>query len=232
MFALPEENNPFHRINSDKKMFRSCWSGSGSANSRRVADQLLKQPKRAGFSVCRAFLICGFAGGLVDGLTPGTLVIGDSVIDSSGTMLTADSRLLAIAESVRLPELAAMRGTIFTDNKVLTRSAEKRALAQQRDVIAVDMETFAAAEVAREAGVPWLAARVVTDGAADDMPFDFNAMTGTDGNVNKGRVIVSALTHPLTVPALIRLGSRSSRAARNLAKFLQAYLQALPDVNS
>ena len=110
-------------------------------------------------------------------------------------------------------------------------SCGETSLAQQLDVIAVDMETFAAAEVAKEAGVPWLAVRVVTDGATDDMPFDFNAMTGADGNVNKGRVIVSALTHPHKIPALIRLGARSSLAAKKFALFLQAYLQALPDVN-
>ncbi len=232
LFALREELKPFERVNPDKHKFHSDCSGSGANNSCHAATQLLSAVKDASDSEYRTLLICGFAGGLVDGLTPGTLVIGDSVTDSSGTVLTADSRLLAIAESVRLPELAAMRGTIYTDNKVLTQSAEKQALARSRDVIAVDMETFAAAEVAREAGVPWLAIRVVTDGATDDMPFDFNAMTGADGNVNKGRVIASALTHPRIIPALIRLGARSSLAAKNLAQFLEAYLPLLSDVNT
>ena len=254
LFALPEEAQPFFRYISkpdykyrdrhrdtypkhslsEELMFQfgrnlhelAVCSGTGVSNSHNVAKQLLWSEKRA-----YCLLICGFAGGLVDGLTPGTLVIGDSVTDRSGKVLTADSRLLAIAESVRLPELAAMRGTIFTDIKVLTQSVEKQALAQSRDVIAVDMETFAAAEVAQEMGVPWLAVRVVTDGADDDMPFDFNAMTGADGNVNKGRVIASALTHPQTIPALIRLGARSSLAAKNLARFLEAYLPLLSDVN-
>ena len=231
LFALPEEWKPFERVKPASDKFRSSYSGSGAANSRRVASQLIEELGHTEDTRTRALLICGFAGGLVDGLTPGTLVIGDSVTDSSGMVLTADSRLLAIAESVRLPELAAMRGTIYTNNKVLTQSVEKRALAQSRDVIAVDMETFAAAQTAQQAGVPWLAIRVVTDGAADDMPFDFNAMTAADGNVNKGRVIVSALTHPRTIPALIRLGARSSLAAKNLAHFLEAYLKASPDVN-
>lgn len=209
----------------------SCYSvtfcvGVGKKNAEANTRMLL-----SGNIIIPCILIVGFAGGLVDGLTPGTLVIGDSVTDSSDTVLTADSRLLAIAESVRLPELAAMRGTIYTDNKVLTQSMEKRALAQSRDVIAVDMETFAAAQVAQKAGVSWLAIRAVTDGAADDLPFDFNAMMDADGNVSKGRVIASALTHPWTIPALIRLGTRSSLAAKNLARFLEAYLPLLSDVN-
>ncbi len=231
LFALPEEQKPFERVNPDARMFRSSSSGAGAKNSRHSAALLLGKVEPARNSGCRALLICGFAGGLVDGLTPGTLVIGDSVTDSQVRVLTADSRLLAIAESVRLPGCVAMRGTIYTDNKVLTRRVEKQGLAQNHDVIAVDMETFAAAEVAQEAGVPWLAIRAVTDGATDDMPFDFNAMTDANGNVSKGRVIASALTHPRQIPALIRLGARSSLAAKNLARFLEAYLQALPDVN-
>ena len=63
------------------------------------------------------------------------------------------------------------------------------------------------------------------------MPLDFNALADANGNVDKKRVIAATLTHPWKIPALIRLGARSSLAAKNLAAFLDAYLQALPDVN-
>ena len=181
--------------------------------------------------MARCLLICGFAGGLASELTPGTLVFGESATNPQGELLKADSRLLATAESVSLPGLAAMRGAIYTAEKVLGTSAEKRELAKRSEAVAVDMETFAAAQVAASHHVPWLAVRVVTDGVNDDMPLDFNALADANGNVDKSRVIAATLAHPWKIPALIRLGARSSLAAKNLAAFLNAYLDALPDVN-
>ena len=40
-----------------------------------------------------------------------------------------------------------MRGTIYTADKVLGTSAEKQELAKRTEAVAVDMETFAAAQV-------------------------------------------------------------------------------------
>ena len=59
------------------------------------------------------------------------------------------------------------------------------------------------------------------------MPLDFNAFADSDGNVDKKRVILTTLTHPWKIPGLIRLGARSSLAAKNLAAFLEAYLTTL-----
>ena len=182
--------------------------------------------------MARCLLICGFAGGLTAGLMPGTIIIGEGVTSSVGETFKADSRLLAVAESVRVPGLYAMRGPIYTHNKVLGRSVEKQELAKRCDAIAVDMETFGAARAAERQHVPWLAVRVITDGAEDDMPLDFNALAGEDGNVDRKRVIGATLAQPWKIPALIRLGARSSQAAKNLALFLEAYLQNLPDMNS
>ena len=202
-----------------------CWSGAGAVNVRKITQCMpLEQ--------ARCLLICGFAGGLARELMPGTLVVGESVTNPQGQLFNADSRLLATVESVRLPELTAMRGTIYSADRVLTTRAEKQELTKRTDAIAVDMETYAAAQVAEERHVPWLAVRVVTDGVSDDMPLDFNALADADGNVDKKRVIAATLAHPWKIPALIRLGARSSLAAKNLAVFLDAYLQALPDVNS
>jgi adenosylhomocysteine nucleosidase len=87
------------------------------------------------------------------------------------------------------------------------------------------METAGAAQIAEERGVPWLALRAVTDGIADALPFDFDAYTDAEGNVNRNQIVLAALTRPWKIPALIQLGGRSARAARNLATFLETLLQ-------
>ncbi len=229
LFALPDEAKPFQvqaRIHRGHTLPASvAVSGVGMRNAARTAEAMH-------LPSARCLLICGFAGGLSAGLLPGTLIIGEAVTDSTGETYKADSRLLAVAESILLPGLYAMRGTIYTANKVLGLGAEKQELASQCDAIAVDMETFGAVQVAERQHVPWLAVRVITDGVEDDMPLDFNALAGADGNVDKRRVIGATLAQPWKIPALIRLGARSSQAAKNLALFLEAYLQALPDVNA
>ena len=63
----------------------------------------------------------------------------------------------------------------------------------------------------------------------EDLPFDFNALADAEGNVHRGRIVTKALLNPWKIPALIQLGQRSSLAARNLADFLQAFLDRLPE---
>ena len=48
---------------------------------------------------------------------------------------------------------------------------EKQELAKRTDAVAVDMETYAAAQAAEAHGVPWLAVRVVRYGVDESLPF-------------------------------------------------------------
>jgi adenosylhomocysteine nucleosidase len=90
------------------------------------------------------------------------------------------------------------------------------------------METWGAVQVAQKHGVPWLAVRAITDSVEADFPFDFNALADADGNVDRGRVILATIARPWKIPALLRLGARSSLAARNLATFLESFLEQIP----
>ena len=174
-------------------------------------------------------LVCGFAGGLSERLKPGDLILADKVTDGTTTFAPNDT-LLASAKSVQVSNAKIEIGTLVTVDKVANeRPQEKRELAAQTGAIAVDMETVGAVRVAQERGIPWLAVRAITDGVNDELPLDFNALANPDGSVNRGRVIRATLAQPHKIPALIRLGQRSSLAANNLAAFLVAFLQTLPE---
>jgi adenosylhomocysteine nucleosidase len=201
----------------------SC-SRVGVDNAYTAAEHLL-----SGHSRARCLLICGFAGGLAADLLPGDLVIADSVVDQrSGQRYSADSALLCAAKSVRLSDMRIQRGTLVTTDRVLIHPDEKHLLAVRAESIAVDMETAGAVLAAQEMGVPWLAIRAITDGVNDALPLDFNALSDADGNIDRSRVVCAALARPWKIPALLRLGARSSRAAGNLAVFLEVFLQNLP----
>lgn len=226
LFALPEEAKPFPQIGHTWSVQVAC-SGAGARNAQNAAKGLI--------SPATPFvLICGYAGGLNPECEPGDIVVAEQVIDNiTGRGVSrVDSALFRTAESIcasaLLGDFAVWRGTLVTTERVLTQSAEKHALIAKTPAVAVDMETAAIARIAHERKVPWLSVRVITDGLNDTLPFDFNALADEDGNVNRGRVVCAALTHPWKIPALIRLGTRSSLAANNLATFLKAFLEALP----
>jgi adenosylhomocysteine nucleosidase len=233
LFALPEEAAPFRqqKQQSDWILSIAC-SGTGVRNAARHTALLLDDPGPE----IRCLLICGFAGAL-NGLAVGDVVVAERVLDYCGQdnpthEYRADSQLLATAESVRLSDLTVQFGALATLHRVLLNRADKDAFSQQGAAVCVDMETAGAARMAGERGVPWLAIRAISDGIDDEMPLDFNAFTDADGNVDRGRIVRATLAQPWKIPALLRLGARSSLAARNLAAFVEAFLKALPDGSS
>lgn len=229
LFALEEEWKPFKakRIIRNPGKVSPYWPVITGVGMRSTSSYLENRLKSTAF---RSIIVCGFAGGLKDGLPPGSVIVPDAVTDTtSQKTYRVDSALLAVAESTRLSHLKYHGGLLATTDRVLIRAGEKRAFAEQTGAVAVDMESAGAARIAEEHKIPWLAVRAVTDSVNDDLPFDFNALADAQGNVNRRRIVVAALLRPWKIPALIRLGQRSSLAARNLADFLVDFLNRLPE---
>jgi adenosylhomocysteine nucleosidase len=233
LFALREEAAPFlRRLGPRRAEFVIEISGMGTANAARRVRAMGAPRRPAGL------LICGFAAGLQ--APPGSLVVARSVglIASASVSATylPDSRLLGRCEAFvaednrRRPQVAPIVfGLLATAPQVLTTSAQKQTLQAQTGAVAADMETAGAAQAAQEMGIPWLAVRAITDGVEDDLPFDFNALADANGHPHHGRIVSAALARPRQIPALIRLGRRSSLAAGNLAGFLEAFLNTRPE---
>jgi len=221
LFALSEEAAPFLRLPVPEGMKLSVEvSGMGTANSATAACKLLADNPDC-------LIICGFGGGL-GYQQAGDLMVVHRVLDctedvAAPAVLCPDALLLKAAN--RIP-WRLLCGTLATTSRVLITRQEKEALYAQTEANAVDMETAGAAQVAQKAGVPWIAARALTDGAFDDLPFDFNQFV-VNGQTDRNAIIRATLRNPLKIPALIRLGMRSSHAAQLLAVFLSAYLPAV-----
>ncbi len=225
LFALPEEAAPFLRRMAVVPALRHrCEvqvSGVGAEKAARETTQILAE------GGVKCLIVCGFGGGLTEQITPGCLIVAERVLDATGE---ASASPTVYRPDRAMRELADGRcGDLVTVGNVLTTPAEKRALHVQTEADMVDMETVGAVAVAEQAGVPWLAVRAATDSVDADLPFDFNTLTDAEGNVDRRRVIGATLAQPWKIPALIRLGSHSALAAKNLARFLETYLQRLPD---
>ena len=171
---------------------------------------------RAGAAIAggrpRALLAVGFCGALDPGLAVGDLVAAERVVDeASGEAFAADAGLLARAPG--------RRGVLVSARRIARTPAERARL----DGTAVDLESAALARAARDAGVPFLALRAVTDTTRHRLP-DFERMTAGTDALRPWHAVTYFVLRPLELPRLVRLGPASRRAGRALAGGLGALL--------
>ncbi len=228
MFALPQELKPFLKVKINSVEARH--TGAGSANAANVTRTTLA--KYTGTKPL--VIICGFGGALTSALKPGDLCVSKSIIDASGgsgsatTNLSADSIHTSIAAAQKITSCTVHSTSLVTADRVLISSANKREYHRRFGASVVDMETAAAAKEAEIVGAPWISIRAITDSVDDDMPLDFNLLTGDDGCVSLPKVIFATLIRPWSIPGMMRLGKSSSLAGRNLAIFLETFVRRLP----
>jgi adenosylhomocysteine nucleosidase len=163
----------------------------------------------------RAVASAGFAGGLVAGLSPGDLVLASSVRDESGECIAATPSLREAARTA-LAGLRFVEGEIVCATRIAGSPAEKRALAGTAG-IAVDMETWAVASAAREAGIPWMALRVVLDPLEWELP----AFARETHESYVRPALRHALRGPRATVELARLATSARTAAHALEQGLK-----------
>jgi len=99
-------------------------------------------------------------------------------------------------------------------------SAEEKQRLRASGACAVEMEAGGVAGRAAELGLPFYCVRSVTDLAGESFSIDFNRVLRSDGHFDTMKILSEALRHPASrLPELLRLRSRSLRAARALGEF-------------
>ena len=186
-------------------------SGVGNIRAETAARRLLERG-------ATALVSWGVAGGLDPDLTPGTVVLPDSVIGPDGSRSGVDlewrSRLLVRVGDRVLTSTLPLLETL----QPITSPDEKRAAHRRTGAGAVDMESAAVAAVANAAGMSFIAVRVVVDGA--DVRFPAAALTMCD---EEGRLKRSSLFRMVVRPGnwgpligLARANAAAGRAMRSL----------------
>lgn len=169
-------------------------------------------------SRCDGILSFGMAGGLDPKLKPGSLVISDYVYGPKGEVYKADSDwsdglLPLIAGKVDI-KVAPVAGR----DKPVTGWQEKSDLFKSTGALVVDMESHGAAEIAAQAGLPFLAVRVVADPAGRDVPGWVMKGVDENGAIKVGAILAGLAKQPWYLPTLILLGVDSKRAERALRR--------------
>lgn len=202
------------------------------AGLRRLADGALLAVSGMGKSAAAAAarkLVLGGAGGLASygmagGLDP-TLICGAVLLPEEVAAAAPPGSQAAPAATSRewrqrilaaLPtSCIAGGGRLLTTDRPIGREAKGEAWRSSR-AAAVDMESAAIAEVAAQAGLPFIALRVIVDTATDELPAALIAASG-GGPLRIGRLLAGLLRAPRDAAALIRLSARYRIATRVLA---------------
>ncbi|HWE23779.1 MAG TPA: hypothetical protein VG496_07535 [Myxococcales bacterium] len=169
----------------------------------------------------RVVLSCGFAGALDASLAPGDLVIATEVRDAAGDAVAAAGSLRRRAAGA-LENVRCAQGPIVCTATVAATVEEKRALAASGG-IAVDMESYAIARAAADAGVPWLALRAIVDSLESPLP----AFTREANPDSLWPALKHGLSSPRAALGLLHLARNARRAGAMLEEALRRIVPAL-----
>lgn len=167
-------------------------------------------------------VVSGLAGALRREYGAGTLLVARAVKRETGEQeFSSDPHLVDFATKSG----AAKIDYLLTTNSIINSPAEKHRLGVH--AAAVDMESFTVFQHASELKRPAVAVRAISDDAETHMPIDFNRLIDERGEIGLLPAVVEVAKQPRQIPNMIRFGAESSRAARNLAVFLDRYIRIL-----
>jgi adenosylhomocysteine nucleosidase len=186
-------------------------AGADSGQAGEAARELITQG-------CGLLLSFGVAGGLDPALGPGTLVIADQVVAPDGRRLPTDAPWANAVGGALGAEPGIRLGSIAGSAAAITTVDGKQALHEASGSLAVDMESHAVANVAKEAGLPFLALRAIADPATRAIPPWVMRAVGDDGSVNPTAIIRPLLPRPWAVWSLIGLARENGAALATLRR--------------
>jgi hypothetical protein len=151
-----------------------------------------------------------------------------SLIISAGLAgaLSADLRVADIVQPAIITDgvdgltirTAAGQGTLITTGS-LAEEAHKRSLGRS-GALAVDMEAFAVADVARIYGVPFLAIKSISDDLAFKLP-SLGRFISPEGEFQTGNFVLWTVLRPWCWLTVIQLGRNTTAAVRSLTQAVE-----------
>ena len=174
-------------------------SGIGKINAERALTcALVHRPQLV--------LTCGYCGGLNPEHKR-----GDVIFDADAQSGIADA----------LVRLGAKPGTFHCADRIVTTAEEKKALWQLTGADAVEMESGVIRALCRERGISSATVRGISDDATQDLPLDFNKLSGADGNISYLKLAIALAKSPGRVPELMRFRRELDACSRRLGGVLR-----------
>jgi adenosylhomocysteine nucleosidase len=174
-----------------------------------------------------ALVSWGMAGGLDPSLSCGRIFLPGEVSATDGAPIATSRRWREQLSAALGPRQALTGGRLLTSPRAVATAAAKAALFRETGAAAVDMESSAVAQVALSHAAPFIAVRVIVDGATDALPAAVSEAADANGQLRVGRLIARMLLAPGELRSLLRLARRYGTANRSLAAVARAGRHAL-----
>jgi adenosylhomocysteine nucleosidase len=173
----------------------------------------------------RLVVSAGFAGGLDARARRQDLVVATSLCNAADGEIALDpAALMPWLDEV--PNLH--RGRLLSFDRVVRLRAEKQQLGRRHEALAVDMETFAVAEVCRARAVDFLAVRAISDAVDDELPHDVGKLLAQKSFAGQlGAAVGSIFRRPAAVKDLFNLHQNALASSGRLARFLGMLIERL-----
>lgn len=187
-------------------------SGPGRKNAARATEILIDghQPQRV--------VSAGFAGGLCPQLKRNDILIADRLVNAEGGEISVD---IPPGLSKMLQGSNIQQGSLLTTDRVVRLPREKRLLHQHHGSMAVDMETFAVAEVCQRRQAPFSAIRVINDTVDEVLPSDVeHLLSQKTGAAQLGAALGAICRRPASAKEMYQLRENALVASGRLANFL------------
>jgi adenosylhomocysteine nucleosidase len=210
-------------------------SGAGCPNAARATEVLIDghRPRRV--------ISAGLAGALSPELERNDIIVADRLLLASdldpplgvteggsvecGSVRKSSNRELSLELSGSL--LAALvrpgvrRGMLLTADRVVREPRERQALFVRYGALAIDMETFAVADVCLRRQVPFDSIRVISDAAVETLPADVGHILRQKSIAGQlGAAVGAVWRRPASAMDMYQLRERALVASDRLARFL------------
>jgi adenosylhomocysteine nucleosidase len=187
-------------------------AGIGAAAARKASRILIAEG-------CTALLSLGMGGGLDPDLKAGDVVIAERIVSADGqSFATQASWCKSLADVLAGAGDRVSVAPIAGSQSVVTSVEAKQNLRRLTGAAVVDMESMGVAEVAAEAGLPFLALRAVADTAGRALPAWVLRGVGADGGLRPLAVAAGLLARPWAWSMAAGLARDSRRARAGLRR--------------
>lgn len=240
VFALSAEQGCFEDLLADVRLTETPAGKfrEGTLDGRRVLTAVVGAGRAAAICGCEALIAAhrprlvvsaGFCGALQSQLKHNDVVVADRIVRLDGTSQNIDPATLG-----RFQLGAACVGPLVEVDRIIAKSADKRTLAERTGGAACDMESVAVAEVCAARQTSFLAVRVVSDTADEDLPDDLGPLMEAQASPLRtfGTVVGTLWRRPGSIKDMLKLKETALVAADALAKFLAELIGQLPEDRS
>ncbi len=181
------------------------FAGPGADRAQRAARALIAKGSAA-------LLSFGVAGGLDPALRPGTVVLADRLVGPDRSVFGADAEWCDRLLRAGRDRMAMKIGAIAGIDRPLQNPHDKASLYEATGAVALDMESYAVARIARDADIPFLAVRAIADPASRTVPEAAMRALGPDGRIHPLKALRALLASPAEIGDFALL-ARDGRAA-------------------